>query len=210
MDLTLIIFAALALFLSYRLFNVLGTKGGHEPDEHDRPILKPAGGRDEAFDAEAAGAETVDTRKPQPSWASPIVEHYPGFDADNFLEGAAQAYEMIVQAYVDGDLDNVRAYVDADVLKSFEVAIDGREHAGQESTVVFVGVKRPEVLGVETDEHHLRAELRFTSEQVRFVKDKDGGVIEGSETQVIDVEDRWVFERDIRSRDPNWTLVATQ
>jgi predicted lipid-binding transport protein (Tim44 family) len=210
MDLTLIIFAALALFLSYRLFNVLGTKGGHEPDEHDRPVLKPVGGRDEGGEVDNRPAEPVAPEKPLPVWAEPIAEVYPGFDAENFLEGAASAYEMVVQAYVDGDLSDVRSFIEPEVQKSFDVAIEGRNAAGQESTVVFVGVQKPQVVDVEKGEHEIRAELKFKSEQVRFVKDAEGNIVEGSETQVVDVVDRWVFARDVKSRDPNWTLVATQ
>lgn len=213
MDLTLIIFAALALFLSYRLFNVLGTRGGHEPEEHDRPVLRPVGANDTGHDADEALQQRPEPVTPQeelPAWAQTVRETAPRFEPKEFLEGAATAYEMVVQGFADGDLSSVRGFVDAEVLGSFEEAIAARVDAGQRVELTFVGIETPKVLSVERDADELRAEIEFRSEQVRAVRDAEGKVIEGSDEQVISVTDRWVFTRPVRSNDPNWTLVATQ
>ena len=37
----------------------------------------------------------------------------------------------------------------------------------------------------------------------------DGEVIDGDPHKVIDKVDVWTFERDLKSQDPNWMLVAT-
>ncbi|MBI2977938.1 MAG: TIM44-like domain-containing protein, partial [Rhodospirillales bacterium] len=34
-------------------------------------------------------------------------------------------------------------------------------------------------------------------------------VVDGNPNAVIEVTDFWTFARDSKSRDPNWTLVAT-
>jgi predicted lipid-binding transport protein (Tim44 family) len=59
--------------------------------------------------------------------------------------------------------------------------------------------------------HGSRAEVsvRFQSEQVNIVKDRDGKVIEGDRDHVESVTDIWTFARDTGSSDPNWTLVST-
>jgi predicted lipid-binding transport protein (Tim44 family) len=210
MDLTLIIFAALALFLSYRLFNVLGTRGGHEPDEQDRPVLRPVGAGDAANDGQAPSALQVTPREDLPPWAQTVRETTPTFEPKAFLEGAKQAYEMIVQAYASGELQHVRSFIDPEVLRSFEVAIEGRDKAGQTVDLTFVGVDTPEVIAMDQGEGHYRAELKFRSEQIRAVRDENGKVIEGSEEQATHVVDRWIFARPVKTRDPNWILVATQ
>jgi predicted lipid-binding transport protein (Tim44 family) len=51
--------------------------------------------------------------------------------------------------------------------------------------------------------------VRFESEIVTSVKDRDGRVVEGSDTAVRRVIDIWTFSRDTRSSDPNWLLVDT-
>ena len=51
--------------------------------------------------------------------------------------------------------------------------------------------------------------LRFVSEQTNVTRDKAGAVVAGNPQQVDVVTDLWTFARNTRSRDPNWTLVAT-
>ncbi|MEO1657246.1 MAG: Tim44/TimA family putative adaptor protein [Pseudomonadota bacterium] len=210
MDLSILIFAALALFLSYRLFTVLGTKGGHEPEEHERPVLRPVGANSNEAEASQAAHEAETPRPALPEWAQRIADSYPAFEPKSFLEGAGQAYEMIVEAYQAGDLSPVKGFVANDVLASFQGAIDGRNSAGHEVAFTLVGIERPEAVTSNVSGDMLQVEVKFRAEQVRFVQDADGHVIEGSEDTVMQVVDRWVFSRDAKSRDPNWTLVATQ
>jgi predicted lipid-binding transport protein (Tim44 family) len=40
--------------------------------------------------------------------------------------------------------------------------------------------------------------------------DKSGTMIDGSAEEVAEINDIWTFARDVRSRDPNWKLVATE
>lgn len=204
MDLSIIIFAAVALFLSYRLFTVLGSRDGHEPEEGERPVLRPVGAEDEP-----STQDTPMKGKPLPAWAEVIAEHYSAFDEDEFLSGSAAAYEMIAQAFAKGDLRDVSGFVADDVLSSFQGAIDERNASGHEMAVTFVGVETPEVASSERDGDEIRVEVKFTSEQVRVVKDANGQTVEGSAEAVITVVDQWAFTRPVKSNNPNWTLVAT-
>ena len=51
--------------------------------------------------------------------------------------------------------------------------------------------------------------VQFRSDQIKLTRNKDGAVIEGDPSTVQSVTDRWTFERDLGSRNPNWVLVAT-
>ena len=51
--------------------------------------------------------------------------------------------------------------------------------------------------------------MRFTSEQINVTRDTAGDMVEGDPRQIDTVVDLWTFERDTRSRDPNWQLVET-
>ncbi len=42
-----------------------------------------------------------------------------------------------------------------------------------------------------------------------IVRDEKEAIIEGNASEVDDVVDEWVLERDLKSRNPNWTIVAT-
>ena len=52
--------------------------------------------------------------------------------------------------------------------------------------------------------------VRFAAKLASVTRDKAGEVVEGSATEVADHLDLWTFERDVRSRDPNWRLTETQ
>ena len=47
------------------------------------------------------------------------------------------------------------------------------------------------------------------SEQINVTRDADREVVDGDPNSVATVTDIWTFARNTRSRDPNWTLVAT-
>ena len=43
-----------------------------------------------------------------------------------------------------------------------------------------------------------------------MTRDEKGKVVDGDESHVASITDIWTFGRNTRSRDPNWTLVATR
>ena len=52
--------------------------------------------------------------------------------------------------------------------------------------------------------------MRFVSQIVSSTHAADGTLIDGDPEQVAEVTDVWTFARDVRSKDPNWKLVATE
>ena len=52
--------------------------------------------------------------------------------------------------------------------------------------------------------------MRFVTEQVNVTHNAEGRVVDGDPSTVTKVTDLWSFSRNLRARDPNWTLVATR
>ena len=208
-DPTLIVFIGLAAFLTYRLISVLGTRGGHEPDESERIHPMPTSERPSPVADEAPTPAHPEPSKPVPAWVSTVRSHYPSFNDLEFVKGAKSAYEMIVEAYAKGNLAPVRDYIDPAVEKTFQIAIDGRDHAGQKMEVTFVGIEKADVLSAAEKGKHVEVTIAFQSDQIRLVRDANGDVIDGDPNRIDLVRDIWTFSRPIDSRDPNWTLTAT-
>lgn len=208
-DPVLLFFVALAAFLSYRLFSVLGTRGGHEPSEEER-MQSPLSGMDpSANDAPNQEEEPLRPNAPVPAWAEPIVEYYPGFDPKSFEAGAKSAYEMIVQSFARGDLSKIRDYVDGPVFAAFEAGVQQRSENGQTMDVTFVGIDRSDVHDARRVGDQLEVMIDYRSDQIRVTRDKDGNIVDGDPNRIDLVRDRWTFSRPIGSTDPNWILTAT-
>ena len=63
---------------------------------------------------------------------------------------------------------------------------------------------------VEFDKKTAQITLKYKAEIVSATRSSDGTLIEGNADQVVTIKDEWTFARSVRSRDPNWKLVATR
>lgn len=131
------------------------------------------------------------------------------FDEAEFASGARLAFEMILNSYAGGDLKALRPLLANEVFEEFAGAIRGREEAGEVLETTLVGVTDAEIVEAELQGKTAFVTVRFQSEQINILRGSDGEVIEGGDKRVDRITDLWTFARNTRSRDPNWTLVAT-
>jgi predicted lipid-binding transport protein (Tim44 family) len=96
------------------------------------------------------------------------------------------------------------------VFDQFRQAIKAREAAGQRLETTLVGLDAVDILEADLRDREAIVTLSFKSEQVNVVRDKDGEPVDGDPARVDKVTDIWTFSRNTRSRDPNWTLIATR
>ena len=134
----------------------------------------------------------------------------PDFTPDGFLGGARVAFEMVLGAYAAGDAKTLRGLLDDTLFADFEAAIRDREAQGFVVEDTLVGIKSAELVEAFMDGRTANVTVKFVSEQVNVTRDAEGQVAEGNPNEVITVVDFWTFARDTKSRDPNWTLVATR
>jgi predicted lipid-binding transport protein (Tim44 family) len=232
-DIYTIIFLALAVFIFLRLRSVLGQRTGRERPPYDpyaaREPVRPATDNIVALPARAPEA-VAQTTAPAAEPAEPVerwkgiapvgsavangldavVAADPEFDAKYFLTGARAAYEMIVNAYAEGDRRTLKNLLSRDVYDGFETAINEREKRGDTVESRFVSIDKADITGAEVRGRNMQVTVRFHSSLVSVTRDKDGKVIDGNADKVTDITDVWTFARDVSSRDPNWKLVATE
>jgi len=208
----IIFFAAVALFIAFRLRNVLGRRTGHErrpeastitPSTRDNVVTLP--GREEQ--AEAAFSHIDDAELRQGLTA--IRRADPDFDLEGFLMGARQAFEMIVDAFARGDTEALRPLLADDVYGGFAEAIEQRREAGETLETEVVAIKQAEAVEARMDGPHAYVTVRFVSDQVNVTRDAEGNIVDGDPDQLAEIVDLWTFGRDTSTRDPNWELVST-
>ncbi|MGI9400717.1 MAG: Tim44/TimA family putative adaptor protein [Rhizobiaceae bacterium] len=231
-DFTTLLTLAIAVFIFLRLRSVLGKRTGHQrppfdPEElknnrsaNDLPgndnivTLPKRGGRGSSTAAEAADVAAIDAIAKPGSKLNDQLKNLtasdPSFQPEEFLTGARLAYEMIVTAFADGDRKTLKNLLSREVFEGFSGAITDRESRGEEIRSTFVGIDDAAIKGAEVIGNDERLTVRFVSQIISATFDSSGEIVDGDEEQIAEVIDIWTFARDVRSKDPNWKLVATE
>lgn len=219
-DPSLIVFAALAIFVVWKLRSVLGVRVDREeaPPAQFQPRRAPLApaplpGAPPAEDFSAAQAEdrwkgVADKESAAASGLDAIAAADPRFEGRAFLEGARRAYEIIVTAFAKGDRDTLRPLLSKDVFDGFAGEITRRDAAGETMETAIVAIDAALVDAARAAPRLNEITVRFAVRLMTVLKDKAGETIEGGHT--APVEELWTFARDPRAADPNWKLVATR
>ena len=195
--LELIIFGGLAAVVLYQLYAVLGRRVGRQPLEGAE-----AGAAAPSLRAPDRPAETLDEGVELTGLAA-VKAKDPAFDLAKFLAGAKGAYEMIVKAFAAGDRAQLKSLLAPPVMAGFDTAIAAREAESRTESVEFphaprADLEKAEVVGADL----ARLTVRFLAEFRSRTKGPEGEGVEDRRTAEL-----WTFERRLKSRDPNWTLI---
>ncbi|WP_282061122.1 Tim44/TimA family putative adaptor protein [Roseobacter litoralis] len=210
----LLVLAGIAVFLIFRLKNVLGTRDGFEPGPSQTPMSDSAPMRD--FEVIEGGPDLditdhVEENSDAAEALANMKRLEPGFNVTEFLGGARGAYEMIVMGYENGELADIQPFLAEDIYESFVDGVATREDQGLTIEASFIGVRELKLMDATLDPETNEGELtiRFTAELTSAVRNSEGEIIEGSLTEVKRQKDTWSFARPMGSDDPNWILVST-
>ncbi len=191
----LIILAALAAVVLYQLYAVLGRRVGRGPESMSTPQSGPTADVPRSL---SAPNDTV----PALDGVSAVRARDPNFDVGRFLQGARSAYQMIVKAYADGDRATLKPLLAPNVMASFEAGMDERERETRTESVEFLHTPRADLDTIVLKDDLAHASVRFLAEIRSRTKGPEGEAVDDRRTAEI-----WTFERNLKSRNPNWALV---
>ena len=129
------------------------------------------------------------------------------FDEKEFSKGAEAAYEMIINAFAQGDKKLLKSLLTKDLFKSFEGILKERTDKKITSEMTFIGIKETKILDINSQGTFYKVKTKFISEVVNCLKNEKGEVIEGDPQQTKTVTDVWVFEKDLKNNNPTWYLT---
>ncbi len=132
------------------------------------------------------------------------------FDINHFLQGAQDAFVIIVEAFSKGDKDTLENLLSEDVYDAFAKEIKAREKRKETASTEIHAVRRTEVIEAEMKEKMAFVTVRFTADETCVTRDADEKILSGDPDRVTEMIDIWVFGRDIRSRDPRWLVYETR
>lgn len=212
--LEIIFFAMVAIFILLRLRNVLGRRTGNEPSNTNNFKDHKSGKSSEVSEVSNVvpiGDKNYDEKVNQTKDQNKdIYEIDPSFNEAEFLEGASTAYEMILISFANADYDTLRALLDDDVYNDFYNAIEDRKEREEELETTIVSINSKEIIETNFNDNLIDLTVKFSSEIINTVRDKEGDLISENNPSPDKVTDIWTFSRDSRSNDLNWKLIATQ
>ena len=197
----IIIFAIIAIFLVYRLKSILGQNSDGNEQNSEIDIRKK-----DLTNVVKLGNSGINKTKADKDSISLID---PTFNEKEFLKGAQNFFEMVIDSFVKGDLKNVEMYIDNKLNKNFQLVIDERLQEKETLDINIIKMISIKIKDVKKLKNFLRVSVLFETEQIKVLKDKKGEIIDGDQKKSILVKDLWTFEKKIQSKDLNWILVET-
>lgn len=220
MPVDLIVLAAVVIFILLRLYGVLGQKIGHD---------QPPQPRDATFDEDSKVIELPPrdiehvSVKPEPeediieddlnisvkTGLQRIREYDKGFRRKDFLEGAKTAFEMVLDAFSKDDRDTLKMLLSKEIYTEFSQELKNRKTQERYIDTTLVSIMNADITDIDVESAKARITVRFVSEQIQAERDSTGKVISDTASQIEHVDDEWIFERHLKSANPNWTIIDT-
>ena len=198
----IIIFAVIAIYLIYRLKNILGQNTGFDQKSESENL-------DNKKFNNVVRLKNLNASKDKSIHEKKIKTIDETFSEDEFIDGAKVFFKMVIENFVKGNLSSISKYISKDLLKSFEKAIKDRNNDNEILIIDLLNIKSISIQNVKISNKKVKISVLFETEQIKALKDQNNKIIDGNLKTSITVRDIWGFEKDIKSTDVNWTLVET-
>ena len=218
----IIVLAAVAFFLFWRLRSVLGSRQGFEKvnknvDEKTKSSKTNTNSGDKIIDLKSSIvdediADYVDESSEQFKILSELKKLEDGWLVSDFVSGAKLAYEEILMAFENGDLNKIKKLSSKEVFTAFKDVIDDRNQKGFQVEADFGGVRDIRIKDVKLNKKNLEANITmiFQCDITYSIKDKNNKIVEGGSDKVKKQKDVWTFTRKMNSDVPIWYLTKTE
>ena len=183
----ILIFAAIAGFIIYRLRSVLGKRTGFQKN-----ISQPKPQETKKQE----DVQKIPSLMDNETKLEVVYKKVNNFNHREFLDGAKKAFEIIISSFNNGDKKTLKNLVSKDVYSAFEKAIDEKTN-NPESQFYSLIVEGIADAKVENDT--ISISVNFISEQM----------LNNDEGSIVKNKDTWTFEKPRNSSSPIWILTQT-
>lgn len=201
MNIILVLFAVVAFV---RLRAALGKRTGNEDPLNEGKTI-----RSQFHEKTKAPVPKEETTMSTEEALKQLSTNDKNFSASSFTDGAKNAYKMIVTAYAEGDLKQVKSFLSKDVYGGFSAAIQSRKKSEQELFNEIVGFNEVSINKAILLERKIEITVLFETKIISYATDKSGQTIEGNQDSPQNINDVWVFEKSIKGADTSWLLIST-
>ena len=224
----LFVYALVAAGLVFWLRSVLGTRHGEERERNPFAGVdqsEESGAKDQAASA-VSGPQNAEEQiialaqktkrnfgvdnKTAENALIDLARADRDFDIEFFLEGAQDAFALIVESFAEGDRETLKNLLSDEVYNAFEGAITERENREETQITDIHAIRKAHITAARMDGKMAYITVKFVAEESSVTRDKDGEIIAGHPDKVSEMQDIWTFGRNIKSKDPSWLLCETR
>ena len=198
----ILIFGVIAIFLIFRLKNILGTK----TDFEDNNVSEKNNNKN--FSNIIPIKNEIKSRHQEK--VDKILKIDPSFNLEDFLSGSKKFFNMVLEGFVSCNLDNIKNYIKPSVLNSFKKDIEERNKEKETLIIDLKSIEKNEIISINLTKTIIRISVVFESLQIRALLDKNGKTIDGDTNKEFLVKDEWTFEKKMASDNLDWTLIETK
>lgn len=196
-----ILYAAIATIICVMLYSVLGKNVGQGPEDGIDPSKRP-----QNPDMKLGIVEPLEPDTHIPGLAD-IMKADKDFSPAFFVDGAKAAYSMILEAFASGDREQLKSLLTEDVYAVYATAIDEREASNLTQVTDLARLMGAEIVDAEKSGSLAKITVRYDAEQSSALVDADGQTVQGDPDLLARITEDWTFERDMKSRSPDWRLT---
>ncbi len=211
----IIVIGAIAAFILLRYRAMLGEQRGRD-ETSVRPTIVPANDRERVLQIPSTRVAVPDKKEDFSNKYGSLAETFVAmraidreFSPDEFLIGARAAYEMVITAFTKRDRDTLKMLLSTEMYKSFDTSLSDAEKDKRFNETTLTAITKANIGQAKLNGNTATLTVDFASEQIHIIRDENGVILEGNPSQQHLVEDQWVFTRDLKNMNPNWSIIET-
>jgi len=183
----ILIFAAIAGFIIYRLRSVLGKRTGFQKNISEPKPQETKKQED---------VQKIPSLMDNETKLETVYKKVNNFNHREFLDGAKKAFEIIISSYNNGDKKTLKNLVSKDVYSAFEKAIDEKTNNSESQ---FYSLIVGGIADAKVENNTISISVNFISEQM----------LNNDEGSIVKNKDTWTFEKSVNSSSSIWILTQT-
>jgi len=200
-----ILYAAIATVVCVMFYSVLGKSVGKGPEESIDPEDFMAGPK-----STKPSIVTPISPEMESKGLGAIAKKDPDFSPAYFIDGAKQAYSMILEAFAAGDKESLANLLSEDTLEVYVNAIDEREKAGHTQVTDLGRLSKTSIKSARVDGKMAQIDVLYEADLTSALLDAEGDVVQGDPDILSSISEVWTFERELKSSDPAWRLCDVE
>lgn len=131
------------------------------------------------------------------------------FSPKAFIKEAVKDYEKCLNALSKEDMSSVDGLLTREVREAFTAQIAAYKAKEQKIDFEFVGNAKSDIIDIKIIENTAYIALRFISEAVFSLRDKDDQIIKGRSHDLTILDEKWAFKKQLNDSTDNWRVCAT-